>query len=612
MREVKVVPISKNAGPETLSYFSFAQPSPGTLVQVPVRKNLGIAVVERSRDVKDAKADIRRADFALKKIPKKNIFDAGFSPQFLSAVKETATYYATSAGALFAILLPKILLEKPELFFKNKNGARKSGNRRAKEAILLQMETEERFSQYRAMVRQCFAKKTSIMFVVPTHLDALKAMERLSQGIAEYVYVFTLKEKLDKARNAWVGAASESHPILFITTPAGLAFERRDLDTIIMERENSRAWRTLSSPYIHFKVFIEKLAQETGRELILGDSVLSLETLWYWKEKGAEQGELSLVRWRLPAAPSTLVDVSTSANKDGEFEIFSRELKGLIKKALEEKEKIFLFGMRKGLSPTTVCGDCGLILPCLNCGAPVVLHRQSGGGTIYICHACGTRRESSTTCGYCGSWKLVPLGIGVEKIAVEARKLFPNANVYLLDKDHAPTDRQVLGIMKRFDESGGILVGTELALLHIEKIPYNTLVSADSFFSIPDFGVNEKIFYLTSRLREIAEKETIVQTRNIGKQVLTWAALGNIIDFYTNEIEERKALLYPPFSIFIKVIAPNVLAVKDRFLKWHPDVYKDSLIMRIPREEWPNQELLETLSLLGPQFLIKVDPESII
>jgi len=363
---------------------------------------------------------------------------------------------------------------------------------------------------------------------------------------------------------------------------------------------------------------LEQLAKHSGRQLVMGDSVLSVETLW--KEKRGDYGELSLIRWRLPAAPAQLVDVSAKPNKDGKFEIISSELKTLIAKALEEKEKIFLFGARKGLAPTTICGDCGYILPCLNCGAPVVLHqsrRSSAQANVYICHACGTKRTPDTTCGYCGSWKLVPLGIGIERIASEARQLFHRSNVEILDKDHAPTEAKVKSIVKKFNEQGGILVGTELAFFHLEKVPYTALVSADSLFSIPDFGINERIFYLVSRLREMTQKETIIQTRNIGKQVLAWSTQGNIIDFYLNEIGERKDLSYPPFSIFIKITSLTnrsdaLIGVKDRLWKWRPETYKDSLIMRIPREEWPNRDLVEALFLLGPQFSIKVDPESIL
>ncbi len=485
------------------------------------------------------------------------------------------------------------------------------------------MESEERFGQYRGLVRQSFARKKSVLFIVPTSHDAEKARLALSPGIEPFVHTIKLSKSTSETKKVWHRALEEAHPILFITTPAGCLFDRADLDLIVVERENSRAYRTLSRPYINYKTFFEKLAKFTGRQLVLGDSVLSLETLWREKRGdfgfgGLAPSESSIIRWRLPAAQTQLIDTSSKPDSNGKFEIFSRELKELIARALEEKQSVFLFGARKGLSPSTVCGDCGYVLPCLNCGAPVVLHRNRSGENIYICHACSTRRDSTTTCGFCGSWKLVPLGIGIERIAAEAKMLFPGVPINILDKDYAPNDTSARRIVQNFSNTGGILVGTELAFFHLDKIPYSGLVSADALFSIPDFGIHERIFYLVSRLREMTQHEVIVQTRNIGKQVLAWAAQGNILDFYQGEITERKSLLYPPLSIFIKITslssrgAQESAKIRERFHRWSPDLYKESLIMRIPRTEWPDEALVKELTLLGPEFSIKVDPESIL
>ncbi|OGI90379.1 hypothetical protein A2911_00085 [Candidatus Nomurabacteria bacterium RIFCSPLOWO2_01_FULL_40_15] len=599
---VEAAILKKTGG--TLTYFSAKRLAPGQFVKARVMGRVNPAIVISIKDVKSAKSDLRRAGFQLKKIAEKDILDAGVSAGFLNAAKKTAFYYATSPGSLLLALLPKSVLEKPDKFFRfGGPTAKRRLDRLSKEPILLQMESEERFGQYRAIVRQSFARKKSVLFIVPTHKDCERVRRSLSQGIEHYVH----------DQNSWQEALANPHPVLFISTPAGAAFERYDLGIIILERENSRAYRTLARPYIHFKTFFEYWALETGRQLVLGDSVLSLESLR--KERAGECSELSLVRWRLASAPSPLIDASAKPDNKGKFEIFSPELKALIHKAINEKRGLFLFASRKGLAPTTVCGDCGYLLPCLNCGAPVVLH-ESRSDRTFICHACGTRRDSKTVCGYCGSWKLIPLGIGIERIAAEVRTHIRNTPVEILDKDHAPTEAKVRVITERFGRQGGILVGTELAFYHLEKVPYAAIVSADSLFSVPDFGINERIFYLVSRVREMAEIESLVQTRNIGKQILAWAAQGNIINFYQSEIAERENLLYPPFSIFIKIenkdTRGKIQETRNKFLKWSPEIYKNSLIIRIPREKWPEEELVRELSLLPRYFSVKVDPESIL
>jgi primosomal protein N' (replication factor Y) len=611
---VEVTPITKAPTPHSLSYFSPTKLSVGTFIKVPIRKGLTLALVTRCRDVKSAKTEIRRAGFILRKIKKTDILEAHLTAERFTALEATARYHATQVGPLLSSLIPKVMSDEPNLFLP-KMVKKQKKTTHTPETILLQMESEERFGQYRAQVRQSFAHGQSVMFVVPTHLEIDKAREELSKGINEFVYTFSLQRRKVELKKMWGKVLSEKHPVLLITTPAGLFFNRGDLGTIILDRENSRAYRTLNRPYLNLKIWIENLAKKLNIQLVIGDSVLSLETLW--REKNHEFSENSLIRWRISASPTTLVDASTKQNEAGRFEIFSQELKDLINKAILEKQGVFLFGARKGLAPTTVCGDCGFILPCLNCGAPVVLH-QHNETTVYICHACRERRDSTTTCGYCGSWKLVPLGVGTSEIARQARELFPNQVITILDKDHATTDRQAKLIVDKFREKGGILIGTELAFFHLQSVTYSAVVSLDSLFSVPDFGINERIFYLVSRLREMTKVETLVQTRNIGKQILSWATQGNIIDFYQNEIEERQLLLYPPFAIFIKVTLSKRDAkmllpkLKQQFEKWQPDTLEDSLIMRIPKGEWPEVELVQELALLPPQFSIKVDPESIL
>src|SRR3989344_1049044 len=97
---VEIVPISKGGTQGTLSYFSSQKITPGTLVRVPLRNTLTPAVVTSVKSAISAKSDIRRAGYTLKKIAQSNVFRASLSPEFLSAVQETAIYYATNISAL--------------------------------------------------------------------------------------------------------------------------------------------------------------------------------------------------------------------------------------------------------------------------------------------------------------------------------------------------------------------------------------------------------------------------------------------------------------------------------------------------------------------------------
>lgn len=626
---VEIIPISKGVTKPSLSYFSLSKPELGQLVKVDVRGRETRGFVVRVNPAQEQKSVLKEQSFSLKKLLKKNISKAGLPSPLVRAMEKASCFYASSLGPTISLLLPKIILDESESFFisKNRDKEKKLRDIISKETLVLQTDYEERYGHYRALVRQCFAREKSIMFVVPTHEEVLRARESLSRGIEDFTYHFSLKMKKKELVSSWIKARDSKHSVLFITTPAGLSWERPDLEVMVLERENSRAYQTFSRPYINTKSFARFLAYEWKRQLVLGDSVLSIESIK--KLKDGEYGELSPVRWRLETRPVTLVDAKSKAREDGSFEIFSKELRDFIERADTEKKSLFIYAQRKGLAPTTACGDCGSLLSCTNCGAPVVLH-SGNGESFYSCHACGKRRDPKTLCDHCGSWKLIPLGIGSETIAKRVRELVGGQAVLVLDKEHADTETKAKTIANHFLKNGGILVGTELAFSFVPHADYTTAVSLEPLFSIPDFGIHERIFYLVSHLREMARIETLIQTKNIGRKILIRASQGNIIDFYQEELAERSSLLYPPFSIFIKVstlvrereLATEKDKLENYFKEWQPEimskktkkngVFELSFIIRKLREEWPEEKLVSKLSLLGPQFLIKVDPESIL
>ena len=607
---IEVIPVAKNVGRSHLSYFSIVPLKMGQIVYAPLRRKEVPAIVISSKSVRDAKSVLRNASFSLKKISKRSVFDVYLPSHTLNVAHTLAEYYATSAGVILNELIPKFLQEKPELF-SSKKIVSKNNSAVTKEPLVLQMEEEERFGQYRSVIRQNFARGSSVVFIVPTTKEAEKAYDLLSKGISDYAFIITSELKKKEQETIWQKSSTIKHPVLVVTTPFGLVFDRSDIGTYILERENSRSYRSFNKPFIHTRTFLLALSRITKRELIMGDTSLSIETIN--QEKTGKYGELSPMRWRLIGAKTNLVDMKME-KKEGEdkpFEVISPELRMLIKKALEEKEGVFLYGARKGLSPTTVCGDCGSILSCQECGSPVVLHKK-GEKSTYLCHRCGTKRDPETRCDICGSWKLNSIGIGTELIAKEVKKIFPLARISILDKEHASTRAKAEKIVHDFTEQRGILVGTELAVFHLNKVAYSGVVSIDALFSLPDFGAEERIFYLISRLREITEKEILIQTRNIGKEILSWVAQGNLIDFYKREINERETFAYPPFSLFIKVENKNISDLKTEFEKWSPEFIRDNMIIRLSKASWPDPILSEKLSLLPPNFTVKVDPESLI
>ncbi len=111
MNIITVIPIARGIGKENLTYFTSSEVQLGSLVQVPLRKKLIEGLVISIEDARSRKADLKTADFALKKV------SSLVSKPFLSlpameAIKEIARYHACTTGAALKIFLTKKIIDE--------------------------------------------------------------------------------------------------------------------------------------------------------------------------------------------------------------------------------------------------------------------------------------------------------------------------------------------------------------------------------------------------------------------------------------------------------------------------------------------------------------------
>ncbi len=627
MRIVEVIPFSKGIQKDTLTYFTSFDVPVGAIVKVPLRGRDINALVVTSQSAEDMRLDVKNSAFAFKKVT--SIVSADLLPKpFIAAAEKVANYHVSTLGSLFNFLVPKIILENGEEL-KNVPAPERVVERL--HAQILQANDDERFSNYRSLVREEFARGKSVYLCVPTFSDVKKAEKLMEKGISEYSYFFHINtKKKDLIRN-WNEIIEEKHPILIVGTAQFLCLPRHDIGTIIVERENSKSYKGITRPFADMRRFVETFAREISARLVYGDIMLRTETIWRYRND--ELGEVTPPTLRLQTtADQHLVDTRKTIKSSTKFEPISPALTELIKLTKENSEHLVIFSSRRGLSPLTVCSDCSTMVSCHRCKAPVVLHSR-GEERFFLCHRCGEQRDANEKCENCSSWRLQTLGIGTELVAEEIQAIFPNFNIFRLDADTAKTHTQAVEIAKKFYETpGSVLIGTEMALLYLDQKVANVAVaSLDSMFALPDFRIREKVLSILVRLRSLAQKNFVIQTRNPAEQVFDFAMKGNLLDFYKQEIAERESFDYPPLTVLIKVSlsgdkekVENVLmrfkenlseydvSVYPAFAPWRKGVYTMHLLIKIGKNRWIEKNLYEKLKQLPPAFSISVDPESIL
>lgn len=637
MQIVTVALLNKGIFKDELTYFSTLDIAAGSIVSVPIKNKPTNALVLEVKDAKTQKSEIKSSDFALKKISKVKI-EKLFLPEFLSACRITADRYCASFGQTVKSAIPQYILENISQSKTAGNIApepEELGDPTIKQIkFILQDEDEERLSYYKSWIRESFAKKQSVMICLPTVAEVTKYAEAFGKGIADYTILLHNDLPKKTLMQNWNKAVSHEHPLLLINTGNFLAIPRPDIKTIIVERESSSAYKNISRPHIDFRFLAEQLAEKLEAKLILGDLVLRAETVFL-----AESGKyhyLSSLKYRsVSKAKQYILNCKNKESGDKNAYAIGDDLKQMLTDAVNERSKTIIYAGRKGLFPNTVCNDCGLIVNCRNCQSPLVLHKNPQQKKyVYLCHKCGTEQEVNDKCPHCESWRLSLLGTGTEKIEEELFSSFAGVPIFRLDTESAKSLNRRKDIVRAFFAVKGpaFLVGTEALLPILEEKAGNVVAtSIDGLFSLPDFRVSEKILNTLLRFRQYAEKRFIIQTRNPEEKVFRYVTEGNLIDFYREEIEERMKFGYAPFKVLIKIsregkeadVCADMEKLDHDLADFHPAIYpalssqsekrfKMHAVIKIPSNRWVDARLLAALKTLPPDFIVDIEPDSIL
>jgi primosomal protein N' (replication factor Y) len=651
MKIVTVIPLGKSAYKEDLTYFTARDVEVGSIVLVPIRNKNTLALVLSAQDAAEEKTNLKDLNFNLKKI--KEVKDNSvFLREFFEATLLTSNYFAINKNIGVASLIPNIFLEEYDKISKFKieaNVAKKIGleekNIRA-EKLLLQVPFKDRVSIYKTLIRASFAEKKSVFIVLPTERDVEQFKDILSKGIEKFTFAFHSGLSTKKTLADLEQAMTLSHPVLILGTAPFLAIKREDVGAIILEHESSSNYRMVARPYFDLRVFVEIFAQKVNTKLILGDTLLRFETISrYDTEELAPMNPLS---FRIDFDGKVKIvgkDITEKEEVRNEFKILEDETLEEIATSLKNKKRVFVFALRKGLATMTVCRDCGNTLMCEKCSAPLVLYfSRDGKKRIFACNRCHREEKAETACNVCGGWNLMPLGIGTDTVMEAFKEAFPkNKNIFKLDKESAKTAKGALAIIKDFEEnSGSVLVGTEMAINYAkEKIHTSVIASMDSFWSIPNFKISEKILQIVLSIINKTEKYLIIQTKNKSDPSILAIKSVNLLSFVREELSDRKKLGYPPFKRFIKVIhlgdktktLETKEALKRIFKDYEPEIfsgfhskfkdkYVTNMLIKLDTKEWSipelipqsniNEGLYKKLLSLPPNFNVFVDPEDLL
>lgn len=151
---------------------------------------------------------------------------------------------------------------------------------------------------------------------------------------------------------------------------------------------------------------------------------------------------------------------------------------------------------------------------------------------------------------------LSPCGPGIERIAEEAAKLFPNARILVLSSDFPGGAERLRRELEEVAKgSFDLIIGTQLVAKG-HNFPYLTLVGvvdADLGLGSGDPRASERTFQLLAQVTGRAGRgdkpgAALIQTYHPEHPVMRALLCGDPEDFYAQEISLRERAGLPPFG----------------------------------------------------------------
>ena len=368
----------------------------------------------------------------------------------------------------------------------------------------------------------------------------------------------------------WRGVAAGNARIV-VGARSALFLPWKNLGLIIVDEEHEGAYKQGEGVTYHARDMAVLYGTIGKFPVVLASATPSLESI-----VNVDRGRYGLVKLKdrhgRPELPEIkLIDMRKEKLESGAW--LSQPLIENVKAALDSGDQALLFLNRRGYAPLTLCRACGYRLECPDCSASMVEHRFR---KILMCHHCGHQEPVPHACPKCGvEEKLVPVGPGVERLAEEAVKLFPDSRLVILSSDI--TRGVMLRDVIREVEQGvhNLVIGTQLVAKghHFPHLTFVGVVDADLALESSDPRAGERTWALLAQVAGRAGRgekpgHALVQTYAPDHPLMRALQSGDRDAYYAQEKIIREQANLPPYGRLASlIISGNTESETAQFAK---------------------------------------------
>lgn len=331
-----------------------------------------------------------------------------------------------------------------------------------------------------------------------------------------------------------------------------------NIKLIVIDEEHEQSYSSEMTPRYSAIEVARQRCRYNGGALLLGSATPSITS--YLR---ATRGKYTLLEMPervncLPMPEVEIVDMR-SEFAAGNNSIFSAPLHDALKTCFDRGEQAILFMNRRGYSTFVSCRGCGYVFKCDNCDVSMTYHKLEN---VMKCHYCGSVKPIPKVCPECGKPYIKFFGIGTQQVEEQLNEYFPGVTCLRMDADTTRTKDSHYSILSSFAKGEAqVLIGTQMVAkgLDMPGVSVVGVIAADASLHIPDYRSCERSFQLLTQVagragRAAGNGRVIIQTYNPEHPAVMLASRHDYKGFFDYEIAMRRAALFPPYSLFVRVL----------------------------------------------------------
>lgn len=358
-------------------------------------------------------------------------------------------------------------------------------------------------------------------------------------------------------RRVWREVA-QGRAKLVVGARSALYLPFSDLKLIVVDEEHDTSYKQEEGVIYNARDMSIVRAKLSGHAVILASATPSLESL-----HNARSGKFAHIV--LPERPGAavlpnigLVDLKENQPEKGDF--LSTPLIEAVRAGLEQGDQSMLYLNRRGYAPLIICRSCGEKLKSPDTDSWLVEHRATGRA---MCHLTGFSMRMPTLCPNCKAEdSLTAVGPGVERVAEEAARHFPEARIEIFSSDTAGNPNAIRERMDRMATGEiDILVGTQMVVKghNFPHLTFVGVVDGDLGLAGGDPRAGERTYQTLVQVAGRAGRaekpgRALIQTHQPEHEALLALAAGDRELFIGVELAMREMLGLPPFGKLAAVI----------------------------------------------------------